>query len=42
MNRYLAETEKMNEIELDPATINYKEQLLETFKDVEDPFKREL
>jgi hypothetical protein len=34
LNKYLAETEKINEIELDPATINYKEQILETFKEI--------
>jgi hypothetical protein len=32
----------LNEIELDPLTINYREQLIEIFKNVEDPFNREI
>lgn len=32
----------MNEIELDGSTVNYKECILESFKDIEDPFQREV
>ena len=42
LNAYLAETEKMNEIELDPATVNYKDCLQDSFKNIEDPFEREI
>ena len=42
MNQYLAETEKLNELELDPVTINYKEQLIESYKQIEDPFSKEI
>lgn len=32
----------MNEIELDPATVNYKDCLQDSFKNIEDPFEREI
>ena len=42
MNQFLEHTEKLNEIELDPSTINYKESLIESFREIEDPFEREI
>ena len=42
MNHFLAETEKMNELEMDPSTVNYKDCLLESYKQIEDPFDREI
>ena len=43
-NKYMEEVEKMNEhhIELDPFTVNYQDCLLETFKQIEDPFQSEI
>lgn len=38
LNKYLEETERMTELEIDPQTVNYKERILETFRDIEDPF----
>ena len=32
----------MNEIEIDAQTVNYKECLMESYKDIEDPFTQEI
>lgn len=42
MNKYLEETEKLNEIYISPDTPNYSDLLMETFRLVEDPFNREI
>ena len=41
-NQHLEEVERMNELELDPHTINYQECLLDSFKTIEDPFGTEI
>ena len=38
----LAEMDAVNVIELDPAKIKYAEGLVQVFRDVEDPFNKEL
>lgn len=42
MNNYLLESEKVQELVLDARTINYKQCLLDSFKQVQDPFKIEI
>lgn len=42
LNKYLEETERLTELEIDIQTVNYKERILETFTDIEDPFQREI
>lgn len=42
LNRYLENTEKINEIKLDPQFINYRESLYESYREVEDPFRTEI
>lgn len=42
LNNFLAETEKMAELELDAQTVNYKDRLIESYRTVEDPFGREI
>ena len=37
LNAYLGETEQLQQVEMDGATVAYKERLVEVFKDVEDP-----
>jgi len=40
LNRYLEETERMNELKLDASNVNYKDGLIESYRIVEDPFQR--
>ena len=42
LNKYLVESDKTIELNLDVHTINYKDNILETFKLIEDPFEREI
>ena len=42
LNQYLEESEKLNELVLDPRTVNYKELILESFKAVNDPFENQI
>lgn len=42
LNKFLEETEKVPELVLEPHTVNYKECLLESFKAIQDPFRREI
>ena len=42
LNKYIWEKERIVELHLDPATINYRECLVDTFKGVEDPFSTEI
>ena len=42
LNKFLEESERVNDLQLDARTVNYKECLLETFKAINDPFRREI
>lgn len=42
MNKYLEESEKLNELVLEPKTVNYKELILESFKRVNDPYQNQI
>ena len=42
LNRFLEETEAMTEFELTAHNVNYKDQLLESYRLVEDPYHREI
>ena len=42
LNKFLEETEKMTEYELTAQNVNYKDQLLEGFRMVEDPYHLEI
>ena len=42
LNQYLEESEKVQEYQIDARTVNYKECLLQSFKQIQDPFKIEL
>jgi hypothetical protein len=42
LNRFMLEYEKTIEVKIDPITVNYRESLFETFRDVQDPFKTEI
>jgi hypothetical protein len=42
LNKFLEESEKIPELVLEPKTVNYKECLLESFKAIQDPFRREI
>lgn len=42
LNKFLEETEKLVELHLDVQTLQYKDNILETFKLIEDPFGREI
>lgn len=42
LNKFLEESEKIPELVLEPRTVNYKECLLESFKAIQDPFRREI
>ena len=42
LNKFLEESEKINELVLDPHTVNYKELILASFRDVNDPFRNQI
>lgn len=42
LNHFIVEHEKLIEINLDAATVNYRDLLLENFKEVQDPFGSEI
>ena len=42
LNQYLEESEKVNELVLEPKTVNYKELILENFKQVNDPYQNQI
>ena len=41
-NKYIEEAEKVKELHIDVHTLNYKDNILDTFKMIEDPFSREI
>ena len=42
LNKYIWEKERIVELVLDPATINYKDCLLDHYRGVEDPYESEI
>jgi hypothetical protein len=42
LNNYLEEKERKVELQLDPATINYRDCLLDSYRGVEDPYQTEI
>ena len=42
LNRFLEETEQLKQLELTAQNVNYKDLLIESYRLVEDPFKREI
>lgn len=42
LNQFLEESEKVQEFKIDARTVNYKECLLESYKQIQDPFKIEI
>jgi hypothetical protein len=42
MNDFLFESEKVQELHLNARTVNYKECILESFKQIQDPYKNEI
>ncbi len=42
LNNYIEEKERIVELKLDAATVNYNSALIQTYKSVEDPFETEI
>jgi hypothetical protein len=42
LNKYIWEKERIVELQLDPATVNYRECLTDTFRGVEDPYSSDI
>lgn len=42
LNKYIEEKEKIVELKIDAATVNYNNSLIQTYKGVEDPFETEI
>jgi hypothetical protein len=42
LNEYIKEKERIVELHLDAATVNYKDVLVQSYRGVEDPFETEI
>lgn len=42
LNKYIEEKERIVELKIDAATVNYNNCLIQTYKGVEDPFETEI
>jgi len=42
LNSYIREKERIIELHLDPATVNYRDCLIESYRGVEDPYESEI
>jgi len=42
LNKYLEESEKISELILEPKTVNYKDLILQSFKQVNDPYQNQI